>query len=159
MMADDQTRLTQYKNAISELDELNGLVETETIKDEKRIARHLQATPSVPPSVPDAAEEIHSEIICSPWNVSLDRWWQRNPEWESHGDNETHTCFQKITDPKRVAFLEELYESQYHGRDCSHMRTRHNIGVGYSAAIVSTRAFWRTRMIALLLNGCHCIHS
>ena len=86
-------------------------------------------------------------LKCAPWDVDMDGWWQSHPNWESHEDNATHTCFRLIPDPRRAAFLRQLCEVQYHQRDCSRVKIRNNIGVGFAAALV--------RMIVLFFyHGC-----
>ncbi|CAB9523393.1 expressed unknown protein [Seminavis robusta] len=74
-------------------------------------------------------------IKCSPWETDMDPWWQMHPDWEPYNENETHTCFRPIQHEERAAFFREVYQSQYHGMDCSQVRTRHITGVGYAAAV------------------------
>jgi hypothetical protein len=79
----------------------------------------------------------HEESLlkCSPWEIDMDAWWQWHPDWEPHNENETHTCFRPIQHEGKAAFFRKVYETQHHGLDCSQMRTRAIIQVGYAAYI------------------------
>lgn len=130
MMATEQSRLNQYPNTNSDLDELKDLLRQNIAKEETPLA-HRQLKAAVPNE-----DTIAPTKHCFPWDKNTDRWWQAHPAWEPHQENETHTCFRPIPNEERAAFLRDVYSNQYHGQDCSHMKTRHNIGVGYAAAVV-----------------------
>lgn len=84
------------------------------------------------------------KLKCALWEEDMDVWWQMHPEWEPHGENETHTCFRPIQNTAKAQWYREIYQNQYHGkRDCTEIRTRNIVGVGYAAYINwVTFGFW-----------------
>jgi hypothetical protein len=131
MITNDQRRIHRYQSVRSDLDELKHRLD-EAIGENRKQSTRRQLKPIA------NALDIHN-LVCSRWDTNIDNWWQAHPDWEPHMENETHTCFRQIQDSRRAEFLREVYRNQYHGKECSEMKTRDNIGVGYAAAVVSKR--------------------
>jgi hypothetical protein len=87
--------------------------------------------------------EGSGRYCCASWDgANTDDWWTQHPEWELGPENATHTCFRRIEDPGRVAFLRELHDLQWRS-DCSRALQREQISSGYAAALTATaRSFY-----------------
>jgi len=62
------------------------------------------------PSTPDDNQQ---SSFCTYWDVNVDEWWTHHPTWEIALQNQTHQCFQSISNPKRAALLQDLYQIQW----------------------------------------------
>lgn len=57
--------------------------------------------------------EGEASLLCSPWEINIDDFWQNHPDWEPSLENATHTCFSPIKDPEKAAFLQKLHKQQF----------------------------------------------
>lgn len=103
---------------MAETKQVNSVAETKQVN-----SASSQKTPEDP------------NLVCFPWEEDSDPWWQMHPEWEPHGENATHTCFHPIPNQNRSKFYREIYQNQYHGKDCSQLNTRILVMTGYAATI------------------------
>ena len=100
----------------------DGLTDTSILRDFSE--RHFAGTFSVRKAaggmrlVSCENELSMSEVVgpcyCSPWSFDSDDWWIRNPLYQLAGkDNDTHTCFRKISDPEHLSFVQSLHSLQW----------------------------------------------
>jgi hypothetical protein len=100
-------------------------------------------------------------VCCARWEYNTDDWWLQHYDYEIQHENATHTCFSKITNAQRLAFLHRVEKNQWQshatktgnkngdnnnaGDDatfCAHDVQVNQISTGYAAALTSlTRSF------------------
>lgn len=51
--------------------------------------------------------------FCVDWNVTVDEWWTRRPDWEVVVQNLTHQCFGPIRHIEQAALLRDVYRIQF----------------------------------------------
>lgn len=124
--------------------EIVKYVKVNDSRNRSEVAESIESTAfGRQPKAPMRDLEQEEKLKCSPWDADTDTWWQQHPDWEPHLGNATHTCFRPIPNQERAAFYRDIYESQYHNKDCSQIRTRSITGVGYAAAVgYMTSGFW-----------------
>lgn len=83
------------------------------------------------------------EEKCTPWEISLDDWWQDHPTWEPSFENDTHACFRPIANPERVQVLLKAHALQFQG--CQpNPAVRPLFPMGFAATLLFhlTSSFW-----------------
>jgi hypothetical protein len=105
-------------------------------------------------------------LCCAHWEYNTDEWWLQHYDYEIQQENATHTCFGKITNPQRLAFLQRVERNQWQSQRQQKRRTSHHdktdgidienkdasfcahdvqvnqVSTGYAAALTSlTRSF------------------
>jgi len=60
---------------------------------------------------------------CVPWTTNSDEWWAHHPTWEQGLENQTHYCFNVITDTSLRQLYQQLYHIQFR-TDCSNVHTK-----------------------------------
>lgn len=55
--------------------------------------------------------------FCVSWGVNTDDWWTHNPEWSISFENDTHYCFQHMSQ-KKANLFQSIYQTQFNG-NCS----------------------------------------
>jgi hypothetical protein len=75
--------------------------------------------------------------ICVQWNVKMDDWWIDHPEYDEGTHNDTHQCFDRLTNGFQIATYYQIHQVQFHS-DC---RTK-----------VSVRQMWNSGWEADLTN-------
>jgi hypothetical protein len=83
--------------------------------------------------IPPALANDH---FCVNWQVQMDDWWTHHPNWEAGTDNETHQCFQRISDNALAGYLLQIYHNQFHSKKgCGKVYTRPMWSSGWEADI------------------------
>ena len=55
--------------------------------------------------------------ICVRWNVKMDDWWTQHPEFDEGTHNDTHQCFDRLTNDLQIAEYFKIHHTQFHS-DC-----------------------------------------
>ncbi len=86
------------------------------------------------------SQSNHNPLCCATWQDNTDEWWTRHYDWTLAYDNQTHTCFSRITDAPQLIFYHQLHQLQ---QQCQHQVQLAQISSGYAAALMAVaRSFY-----------------
>lgn len=80
----------------------------------------------------DALPLDSKEPICVTWETDMDEWWTHHPDWNISKENNTHYCFTPMTNPKKAAFFQKIYDIQFNS-ECSNVTTKRMWSSGWGA--------------------------
>lgn len=66
-------------------------------------------------SIDRNAFQTTNTSFCLSWDIDSDIWWTHNPEWEVADETDSYYCFHRITNSDEVAYIQLIYENQFHG--------------------------------------------
>ena len=48
--------------------------------------------------------------VCVDWNIQMDDWWTHHPEYEEGTHNDTHQCFDRLTNDFQIAQYYQIHQ-------------------------------------------------
>jgi hypothetical protein len=79
-----------------------------------------------------AAQDLHDDVRCFPWSIQVDEWWTNHVEYEEGKHNDTHQCFNRLTNSGQIAQYYQIHRVQFQS-DCSQVTVRPMWSSGWGA--------------------------
>jgi hypothetical protein len=75
--------------------------------------------------------------VCVDWNIQMDDWWTHYPEYDEGTHNDTHQCFDRLTNDFQIAQYYQIHQVQFHSNCADKVTVRTMWNSGWEADLTN----------------------